>query len=343
MVHAQAHGSRTGPFFTWARYRAAMPDQPARAVRWHAHLPAAVAQALRELAEAALVVDGSPPLNDEATLHLDRPGRHLLAGATPVLGYAQVDPTGAAQLVVAPVARRQGLGRRLVDALLEAVPDVAVWAFGDGPGARALAARYGYHPARTLLRMHRALTSAPDAGPAPAGITFRSYRPGVDAEAWVEVNAAAFASHPEQGRMSVADVAVREAADWFDPDGFILAERDGRIVGFHWTKSHPAHGSGPATTGEVYVLGVHPDAGGQGLGRALLDRGLAHLHTTGHTEVILYVEAEQARVVRMYQGSGFTVATRDVIYARGPSPAHDTSSTPSPTSPPDRDAGAGWT
>lgn len=299
-----------------------MSVQPASELRWSDTLSPAQADAVRALAASAASADGSSPLNDDALLHLQGVARrHLLAGEHP-LGYAQLDPDGTAQLVVAPSARRRGVGRSLVHALLETAPQVQAWAFGDLPGAGALAAQLGATPVRTLLKMHRALVADPvtDDPPSAPGTVFRRYRPGVDTDALVELNALAFAHHPEQGRLTAADVAAREATAWFDPDGFILAEQGGRLVGYHWTKSHDA------TTGEVYVLGVHPDAEGHGLGRSLLDRGLSYLAGTGHTEVILYVEGDSARVVRLYRAAGFEVATRDVIYAMTP-----------------REPGAGWT
>ena len=105
---------------------------------------------------------------------------------------------------------------------------------------------------------------------------------------------------------------MREQEEWFDPAGFLLAERDGRLVGFHWTKVHDG------TTGEVYVVGVDPAAHGGGLGRALTVAGLRYLREDrGLTEVILYVDETNRAAVRMYEALGFTRAATDVMYGTG--------------------------
>ena len=71
--------------------------------------------------------------------------------------------------------------------------------------------------------------------------------------------------------------------------------------------------------GEVYVVGIAPDAQGGGLGRLLTLTGLHHLAGRGLGEVILYVEADNAPAVAVYERLGFTHAGADthVMYARG--------------------------
>jgi mycothiol synthase len=131
----------------------------------------------------------------------------------------------------------------------------------------------------------------------------------------VELNAAAFADHPEQGRWSVADLRVRLAEAWFDPAGFLLAERDGRLVGFHWTKVHGGdHAHEPI--GEVYVLGVAPTAHGGGLGIALTLAGLHHLRERGLSRAMLYVDESNQPAVSLYEKLGFTRWSTDVSFAR---------------------------
>jgi mycothiol synthase len=277
------------------------------------------------LLERAGAEDPSPPLNEAALLALKHPTRgdtrHLVAvdGRDPV-GYAQLADDGTGQLVVDPRVRRHGVGSLLVRSLLDAAARAGVqlrlWALGDSPTAAALAARAGLVASRTLLIMERPLADLPEPV-LPEGVTISTFRAGRDEQAWLRVNARAFAHHPEQGSIDADDLAERTGEAWFDPAGFFLARRsddpDGPVLGFHWTKQHDALGE--AGLGEVYVLGVDPDAQGRGLAKALLLTGLAHLRDAGDEVVELYVEADQPGPVGLYRAYGFTESARDVMYA----------------------------
>ncbi len=284
------------------------------------------------LLDRAVAEDPAPPLNEAALLALKHPERedtrHLVAvsGGHPV-GYAQLASDGTGQLVVDPHLRRHGVGRLLVASLLDVAggqhQQLRVWALGDSAAAHALAAGTGLVATRTLLIMERPLSGLPEPV-VPAGIEITTFRVGVDEQAWLSVNARAFAHHPEQGSIDTEDLAERMGEAWFDPAGFFLARHaagpdgpegsDGPVLGFHWTKRH---GEG---LGEVYVLGVDPDAQGRGLAKALLLTGLAHLRDVGDEVVELYVEADQPGPVGLYRRYGFSEASRDVMYA-GPAPA----------------------
>jgi mycothiol synthase len=273
----------------------------------HSLTPADVV-AVQDLVSSATATDGVSPLDEAALLSLTASGQHLILGGEPLVGYAQLADTAA--LVVHPEARGAGHGSRLLAALLRAgTRPLSVWAHGDLPAAGALARAYGMRRSRELWQMRRPLDSTLPVATWPAGVTVRTYVPGEDDTIWLAVNADAFADHPEQGRMTQADLDARLSTEWFDPTGFFIAERDGRPVGFHWTKVH-----GHPPVGEVYVLGVVPGAQGGGLGRALTLHGLRHLHSLGLAEVLLYVEGDNAPAVAMYERLGFTRATVDVAY-----------------------------
>jgi mycothiol synthase len=66
--------------------------------------------------------------------------------------------------------------------------------------------------------------------------------------------------------------------------------------------------------GEVYAVGVDPDAQGMGLGRALTLAGLHHLHRDGLSKVILYVESDNTPALAVYAHLGFTTVETDVQY-----------------------------
>jgi mycothiol synthase len=303
---------------------------------------------IRGLVEAATLMDGRAPLSEQTMLRLrpdgQGPDRHVLLRADDgpsdqvLAGYSRLDPQGGqgavAELVVHPEHRRRGLGRVLLQAVLQAAGPGAlgVWAHGDGPAARALAERAGMAPSRTLNRWFRDLgDDLPDVAP-PEGIRLRTFRPGQDEEPWLALNALAFASHPEQGRWTAEDLRARTAEPWFDPEGFLLAQADGPdgrpvLAGFHWTKIHKGVPGLPAglragnpqeRVGEVYVIGVHPDHRGRGLGRALTVAGLHRLRSCGLSLAMLHVDGDNHAAQAVYRNLDFRHGDADVLFVRPP-------------------------
>lgn len=303
------------------------------------------------LAERAAAQDGAEPLPEQALLAVRRPGggehAHLLIRTSEggdLLGYAQVDLGGgepyATEILVDPEARRRGLGSVLLSAARTLPVDgetlgpahegapahpVAVWSHGDLRQARAFALARGLHRHRELHVLARPVADGDAAALqdefAPEGLRLDRFRPGVDEEAWVRVNAAAFADHPEQGRMRVADLRARQGQEWFDParlylvreagSGTEAAEVDAAAdpLAFLWMKQEPGE-----QDAELYVLGVHPDAQGRGLGGRLTRVALADTARHGAARTILYVDGDNAAALATYRRAGFEVERTEAQY-----------------------------
>ena len=88
---------------------------------------------------------------------------------------------------------------------------------------------------------------------------------------------------------------------------------------------HTVEDDGPV--GEIYVVGVDPDAQGLGMGRALTALGLGHLADRGLRTVILYTGAENTVAVHTYERAGFRRSAVDVMYGP-PQPVTTPSGTP---------------
>lgn len=325
------------------------------------HLDRAEILDVFDLVDSATRHDGLTPLSEHVMLHLRHGGdedvRHVLARADDdrLCGYAHLDVTDlvegpSAEMVVAPSMRRHDLGRAMVEELIRIserdVPGrgLRLWAHGESEAARGLAESLGFSRARVLWQMRRSLMSPLPDAPLPGGVQVRTFLPGIDDEAWLAVNAAAFADLPDQGGWTIDDLHRRLAESWFDPSGFLVAtDERGDIAGFHWTKvhgghHHPAdsdhggadhahlhaegvehghgHGHGHEALGEVYVIGVDPRHQGTGLGRALLVAGLRSLAARGLTQAMLYVDAANTPAIALYSNLGFTHWDTDVLYRR---------------------------
>lgn len=269
------------------------------------------------VADAARTADGADPFNEQTRLDVEsgrrtpylvrstgRSGR--VVGAA-VLGGGELD------LAVLPSDRRRGVATGAVEALLAGADrPVTAWAHGDHPAAARLAERFGFARVRTLLKLGMPLDAQPQAVALPAGYELTAFRPGVDDEEWVALNARIFAAHPEQGSLTVGDLRARQAEPWFDAgDVLLLRDGSGRLVGYDWVKVEAG------APGEIYVLGVAPEEAGRGIGRALLAAGLRRLRDRGCTEAELYVEGDNAPALALYRSAGFADRTVDVHYRLG--------------------------
>jgi len=329
---------------------------PAARVERITHLaPHQVGEVLA-LVDLVTAADGASPLSEHVLLHLrtggDAHDLHLLARdeGGQVVAYAHLDTTdriagGSAELTVLPDARRQGIGRMLVEEhLIPLSPRLRLWAHGRHSGSDELARAMGFHRVRELLQLRRSLLAPLPEVETPPDVRIRTFLPGLDDDEWVRLNASAFEDLPDQGSWTLEDLRLRMSEPWFDPTGFFIAERDGLMVGFHWTKvhgggadhthdhddhthDHPTdahvHGTdhGHSPIGEVYVIAVDPHLG-RGLGGPLLLTGLRHLRGAGLTEAMLYVDSSNLRAIELYQRLGFVPWDRDVQYsAPDPMPA----------------------
>lgn len=264
---------------------------------------------------ARFVVPGeAPPFSDQTLVDV-RAGRATVLEADD--GVAVVRD-GELELVVDREARGRGTGTALVTqalALGGGAAPVLAWAHGDHAAARALADRFGWRAVRTLLQLRAPIDEAgpsPDAASAdvPAGYSLSAFRPGTADEAdWLALNAAAFAHHPEQGRMTLDDLHARESDAWFSGDDLLLLrDASGQLAGSCWLKVEDG-------IGEFYAVAVRPDLQGKRLGGVLMRAGTARLTRRGLTAAALYVEGDNEPALALYRRSGFTQYAIDVQYA----------------------------
>lgn len=281
----------------------------------------AVRQRLIDFVEETADTLGARPLSDHLWLDLNSPEADgpiavTVADATGLLALAQISTanrSASLEVVVRPglsdaTAILVDATETMIDSFRRQGGGRLFWWIDDAGAAEvALAARVGLAPERELLEMRRTLPLDEH-----ATVATRSFVPGQDEAAWIAVNNRAFAEHAEQGGWTHDTLAARTAEPWFDPDGFRLHERDGRLAAFCWTKLHT---DTDPVLGEIYVIAVDPEFHGRGLGRELTLAGLDSIASNGVSAAMLHVDADNTSAVAMYRRLGFTIHRRRQAFA----------------------------
>jgi mycothiol synthase len=287
------------------------------------HLARGDIAVVTSLLKDAAAHDGHAPLGEHQWLDLVQGGREGFAGLVgwepghdhPV-GYAQVtrgNDSWALELVVDPHHRdrEEDISIELLSDALSVVSEeggghVHLWVYRPTDRHNRIASAVGLRRGRDLLQLRRPLPVDE-----PWELETRPFVTGMDEQAWLDVNNRAFRQHPEQGGWTMETIREREHQPWFDPSGFLIHEREGRIAGFCWTKVHRRT---RPPMGEIYVIAVDPDFAGKGLGRALVLAGLDNLARRGITVAMLYVDADNAGAVHLYHELGFVLDHVDRAY-----------------------------
>lgn len=282
---------------------------------------------LEELIEAATIVDHHSPIGEHKFLrmrHGDDLGVAMLAYESgELVGYAHTLTYGrpdarrvSCELVIHPEHRRQGVGARLLERVIEhaysqQARQLDLWAYNDSEASRQITAGFAFAPQRRLLHMHRH-PGEPPLLSAQEGATIRAFRPETEAETLVGLNNRVFEQHPEQGQWTLEDVQTRMEQPWFDPQDVLMLEVDGELAGFCWVKVEERRTEG--RVGEIYVIGTSPEHRGRGLGRYLLSEALQHLSKREIEAVAVYVDEANANAVGLYTSFEFHHHHVDVCY-----------------------------
>ena len=295
------------------------------------HLSQSQQLSVLELIKAATDLDGVPPIAEHVLLHLrhggDKSDSHLVIEKdNQVIAYAHLDKTDlvagpSVEAVVHPKYRGQGFGTQLLkEAITICGEKTRIWSHGDLFQAQSIATTLKLERLWANLQMSKKLLKIEKV---TSKYLIRSFLPGIDDEAFLELNNKVFTDHPDQGGWSKSDLAVRVNEEWFDEKGFFVCEDKGELIGFCWTKIHGAHthshegnetDHGHEAIGEIYVLAVDPSCKGNGIGKDLTTTGLYYLKYQGLSSAMLYVGVENKPAFNLYKSLGFNEFGSDVMY-----------------------------
>lgn len=146
----------------------------------------------------------------------------------------------------------------------------------------------------------------------PEGFEIRSFRPGVDEDAWCTVRNAAFSTLKGSETPITPEMVAKmpTESDYLDGGMMILYEYD-QPVGVVRGAEDEYEGSAIMNIGPLAIL---PEYQGKGLGRALLRASIKFSKEKGYKRCVLCVNADNEQAKALYLQEGFEETEGVVCY-----------------------------
>jgi len=234
-------------------------------------------------------VDGNFPLSDAKLAQIQNSERTVVIE----------EDGGVVAVGVVAEHRQLQFEDRLLSSALGLVPGrepVSVWS--QRHSLDAALAEQGFVVVRELAYM---TVQLPIDSPqrVPATRMLRSSDDSKDTESVLAINRAAFSEHREAASLDMAEFEDLLDQPGLGPEGFLVMEEDGELLGFCWTRVHTTG------DGEIFRIAVSPHVQGRGVGRALVIAGYNHLATEpGVTRGTLWVDLSNRAAVHLYRDLG---------------------------------------
>ena len=292
--------------------------------------------AVLNLIQQVTLFDGAPPIAEHTLLHLrhggDKKDSHLVIYedndlGKKVIGYAHLDQTDlvagpSVELIVDPYYRNQDVAKELLTKAIEVCGvRLRLWVHNQTDDTHLLTHYSNFEKIRSVLQMSKEQGEVITLPALDPTIIIRSYLPGIDDTAWLDLNNTVFKDHPEQGNWSLKDLKTRINEEWFDQTGFFSAELNQKMIGSAWCKIHGDHTHDHAggkhnhpAIGELYITAIDQRFRGQQIGKALTITVLNYLKYRGLASVMLYVDEENLAAVSLYKSLGFEQSGKDLMY-----------------------------
>ncbi len=226
-------------------------------------------------------------------------------------------------IAIVPEKRNIGIEQHFMELGLEylrsrKIGTAKCWAYGMEGWIHDICLEYGFKDVRHSYTMVWKHDKAPEAIPAPEGITLEhvKFKEASDEtiELFTDVFNSSFVDHYDFSKVLLKDIIKWRGLDK-ENTRLIFAKKGQEIVGVLMCEESLVYNKeNNEKIGWANVLGVNPPHRKSGIGRTLLSTGMRWIYDQGMDTIYLGMDAENAKALDLYFSLGYKIHKESVSY-----------------------------